>query len=321
MKSIAILTSGGDSQGMNSAVRAVAKKAMSENIKVYGIRRGYKGMLDNDIFEITEKMLEDISDKGGTFLMSARLPEFKNKEVRKRAAENLKSKNIDALVVIGGDGSFHGAHYLYEEHGIKTVGIPGTIDNDIAGTDYTIGYDTALNIIVESVYKLKDTAKSHERTYFVEVMGRNCGDLALYSAMALGANAVFIPEAETKIDDIVSVIEKRRENGFTYDIIIVSEGCEDTNEIVKKVQEKVPYIEPKVTVLGHLQRGGNPTAKDRILATKMGVYAVELLKDNKAGIMIGIQNDELVTHKLSYAWENYSKKSQNELDVVMKLGK
>lgn len=321
MKSIAILTSGGDSQGMNSAIRAVAKKAMSENIKVYGIKRGYKGMLTDDIFEITNQMLDDISDKGGTYLMSARLPEFKDKEVRKQAAEKLKEKNIDALVVIGGDGSFHGAHYLHEEHGIKTIGIPGTIDNDIAGTDYTIGYDTALNIIIESVYKLKDTAKSHERTYFVEVMGRNCGDLALYAAMAVGANAVVIPEGETSIDDIVETIEKRRKEGFTYDIILVSEGCEDTKEIAKKVHQKLPYIEPKVTVLGHLQRGGNPTARDRILATKMGVYAVELLLENKAGLMIGIQDDKLVTHKLSYAWENYSKKSQDELDVVMKLGK
>lgn len=319
MKSIAILTSGGDSQGMNSAVRAVAQTAINKGITVYGIRRGYKGMLTDDIFEITLKDLQDLSYKGGTFLMSARLPEFKEKEIRAKAAENLKKRNIDALVVIGGDGSFHGAHYLYEEHGIKTIGLPGTIDNDIAGTDFTIGYDTALNVILDSVYKLKDTAKSHERTYFVEVMGRNCGDLALYSAMAVGANGVMIPEANTSIDDLVNIIKKRREIGETYDIIIVAEGVGNTQEIAKKVQEKLPNIEPKVTVLGHLQRGGNPTAQDRILATKMGAYAVELLLEGKAGLMVGIEDNKLTTHKLSYAWENYAKKVQKDYDLVMNL--
>ena len=184
MKKIAILTSGGDSQGMNTAVRAVAKSAMTKGIDVYGVKRGYKGLYEDQIFQMTALNVSGIADQGGTILLSARLPEFKDPEIRAKAAENLKKRGIDGLVVIGGDGSFHGAHYLYTEHGIKTIGIPGTIDNDVAGTDYTIGYDTALNIILDAISKIKDTAISHERTYLIEVMGRNCGDLALYSAIA-----------------------------------------------------------------------------------------------------------------------------------------
>ena len=222
MKKIAILTSGGDSQGMNTAVRAVAKTAMSKGMEVFGIKRGYRGMLEDQIFQMTPLDVSGIADQGGTILLSARLKEFKDPEVRAKAAENLKKRGIEGLVVIGGDGSFHGAYYLYEEHGIKTIGIPGTIDNDIAGTDYTIGYDTALNIILDAVSKLKDTATSHERTYLVEVMGRNCGDLALYAAIAGGANGVMIPEIETSIDDIAKVIKTRREEGKLSDIIIVS---------------------------------------------------------------------------------------------------
>ena len=213
MKKIAILTSGGDSQGMNTAVRAVAKTAMTKGIEVYGIKRGYKGLYEDQIFQMTALNVSGIADQGGTILLSARLPEFKDPEVRAKAAENLKKRGIDGLVVIGGDGSFHGAHYLYTEHGIKTIGIPGTIDNDVAGTDYTIGYDTALNIILDAISKIKDTAISHERTYLIEVMGRNCGDLALYSAIAGGASGVLIPEVEFSIDDMAEVIKFRREEG------------------------------------------------------------------------------------------------------------
>ena len=202
MKKIAILTSGGDSQGMNTAVRAVAKTAMSKGMEVFGIKRGYKGMLEDQIFQMSALDVSGIADHGGTILLSARLSSFKDPEVRAKAAENLKKRGIEGLVVIGGDGSFHGAHYLYEEHGIKTIGIPGTIDNDIAGTDYTIGYDTALNIILDAISKLKDTATSHERTYLIEVMGRNCGDLALYAAIAGGASGVMIPEVKASTDDI-----------------------------------------------------------------------------------------------------------------------
>lgn len=318
MKRIAVLTSGGDSQGMNTAVRAVAKTAMSKGIEVFGIKRGYKGMLDDEIFQMTALDVSGISDQGGTILLSARLPEFKDPEVRARAAANLKKRNIEGLVVIGGDGSFHGAHYLYEEHGIKTIGIPGTIDNDIAGTDYTIGYDTALNIILDAISKLKDTAISHERTYLVEVMGRNCGDLALYSAIAGGASGVMIPEVESSIDDIAEVIRKRREQGKLYDIIVVAEGVGNIMEIEKELSKKV-NTSIRVTILGHTQRGGAPTASDRILATKLGVKAVELLVEGQSGLMVGIQSEEITTHKLSYAWENYSKSSEKDYQIANML--
>ena len=318
MKKIAILTSGGDSQGMNTAVRAVAKTAMSKGMEVFGIKRGYKGMLEDQIFQMSALDVSGIADHGGTILLSARLSSFKDPEVRAKAAENLKKRGIEGLVVIGGDGSFHGAHYLYEEHGIKTIGIPGTIDNDIAGTDYTIGYDTALNIILDAISKLKDTATSHERTYLIEVMGRNCGDLALYAAIAGGASGVMIPEVKASTDDIAKVIRERRAEGKLYDIIVVAEGAGDILEIEKELAKKID-TDIRVTILGHVQRGGAPTANDRILATKLGVKAVELLVAGEAGLMVGMESGKVTTHKLSYAWENYSKSSEEDYKIATML--
>ena len=318
MKKIAILTSGGDSQGMNTAVRAVAKTAMSKGMEVFGIKRGYKGMLEDQIFQMSALDVSGIADHGGTILLSARLSSFKDPEVRAKAAENLKKRGIEGLVVIGGDGSFHGAHYLYEEHGIKTIGIPGTIDNDIAGTDYTIGYDTALNIILDAISKLKDTATSHERTYLIEVMGRNCGDLALYAAIAGGASGVMIPEVKASTDDIAKVIRERRAEGKLYDIIVVAEGAGDILEIEKELAKKID-TDIRVTILGHVQRGGAPTANDRILATKLGVEAVELLIAGEAGLMVGMESGKVTTHKLSYAWENYSKSSEEDYKIATML--
>ena len=318
MKKIAILTSGGDSQGMNTAVRAVAKTAMSKGMEVFGIKRGYKGMLEDQIFQMSALDVSGIADHGGTILLSARLSSFKDPEVRAKAAENLKKRGIEGLVVIGGDGSFHGAHYLYEEHGIKTIGIPGTIDNDIAGTDYTIGYDTALNIILDAISKLKDTATSHERTYLIEVMGRNCGDLALYAAIAGGASGVMIPEVKASTDDIAKVIRERRAEGKLYDIIVVAEGAGNILDIEKELAQKID-TDIRVTILGHVQRGGAPTANDRILATKLGVKAVELLIAGEAGLMVGMESGKVTTHKLSYAWENYSKSSEEDYRIAAML--
>ena len=318
MKKIAILTSGGDSQGMNTAVRAVAKTAMSKGMEVFGIKRGYKGMLEDQIFQMSALDVSGIADHGGTILLSARLSSFKDPEVRAKAAENLKKRGIEGLVVIGGDGSFHGAHYLYEEHGIKTIGIPGTIDNDIAGTDYTIGYDTALNIILDAISKLKDTATSHERTYLIEVMGRNCGDLALYAAIAGGASGVMIPEVKASTDDIAKVIRERRAEGKLYDIIVVAEGAGNILDIEKELAQKID-TDIRVTILGHVQRGGAPTANDRILATKLGVKAVELLIDGEAGLMVGMESGKVTTHKLSYAWENSSKSSEEDYRIATML--
>ena len=318
MKKIAILTSGGDSQGMNTAVRAVAKTAMSKGMEVFGIKRGYKGMLEDQLFQMSALDVSGIADHGGTILLSARLSSFKDPEVRAKAAENLKKRGIEGLVVIGGDGSFHGAHYLYEEHGIKTIGIPGTIDNDIAGTDYTIGYDTALNIILDAISKLKDTATSHERTYLIEVMGRNCGDLALYAAIAGGASGVMIPEVKASTDDIAKVIRERRAEGKLYDIIVVAEGAGNILDIEKELAQKID-TDIRVTILGHVQRGGAPTANDRILATKLGVKAVELLIDGEAGLMVGMESGKVTTHKLPYAWENYSKSSEEDYRIATML--
>ncbi|WP_067322286.1 6-phosphofructokinase [Streptobacillus felis] len=319
MKKIAILTSGGDSQGMNTAIRVVAKTAMHKGMEVYGIKRGYKGILDRDIFKMSFLDVAGLAGKCGTMLLSARLPEFKDPEVRTKAANILKEYGIEGLVVIGGDGSFHGAHYLYEEHGIKTVGIPGTIDNDIAGTDYTIGYDTALNIVLESFNQIRDTAKSHDRTFFIEVMGRNCGDIALNAGIAAGANGILIPEVETSIEDIVNIIKRRREAGKFYDVIIMSEGYKNKDNVVKELKERMPELDTKHVVLSHIQRGGNPTAADRLLATKLGVKAVELLIEGQSGLMVGVESSNVVTHKLSYAWENYHKKSQADYDIAMML--
>ncbi|WP_067143199.1 6-phosphofructokinase [Oceanivirga salmonicida] len=320
MKKIAILTSGGDSQGMNTAIRTVAKAAMSKGWEVYGVKRGYKGLVDNDMKLLTPLDIAGLTNKGGTKLLSARLPEFKNPEVRAIAAENLRKRGIDSLVVIGGDGSYHGAHYLYEEQGIKTVGIPGTIDNDIAGTDYTIGYDTALNIVIDFISKIQDTAKSHERTVLVEVMGRNCGDIALYGGIAAAANGILIPEVEWKIEDLENIIKERRKKGKNYDVIVVSEGVGNTEDIAKELSKRMPELDVKTVVLGHVQRGGSPTASDRLIATKLGIAAVDILeKDEVAGVMVGLQKTDIVINKLSYAWENYSKKNQEYYDIAMML--
>jgi 6-phosphofructokinase 1 len=320
LKNIAILTSGGDAPGMNSAVRAAAKYAMSKGMKVFGIKRGYAGMLHDEIFEMTSKDVSGVVDRGGTFLLTARLPEFKQPEVRAEAAANLKKNGIEGLIVIGGDGSFHGADLLYKEHGIKTIGIPGTIDNDIAGTDYTIGYDTTLNIILDAISKLRDTATSHERTYLLEVMGRNAGDLALYSCLAGGGDGLLIPEKNHSIDHLADQINERRAKGKLHDIILVAEGVGSAFEIAKDLKDKVKS-EMRVTVLGHIQRGGTPSALDRIIATKMGAYAVDLLEEGESGKMVGIESNHLVTYPISHAWEAKKSISEKDFELALALGK
>ena len=320
MKNIAILTSGGDAPGMNAAIRSAAKYAMSKGIKVYGIKRGYAGMLHDEIFEMTSMDVSSVVDKGGTFLLTARLPEFKQPEVRAKAAANLKAKGIEGLVVIGGDGSFHGADLLFKEHGIKAIGIPGTIDNDIAGSDYTIGYDTTLNIILDAISKLRDTATSHERTYFLEVMGRHAGDLALYSCLAGGGDGLLIPEKNHSIDDLANQINQRRAKGKLHDIIVVAEGVGSAFDIAKDLKDKVKS-EMRVTVLGHIQRGGTPSALDRIIATKMGAYSVDLLLEGKSGIMVGIESNKLVTYPISHAWEAKKQINEKDFELALILGK
>ncbi|NLK62045.1 MAG: 6-phosphofructokinase [Fusobacteria bacterium] len=321
MKSIAILTSGGDSPGMNTAIRAAAKYAFSKGVKVFGIRRGYTGMLNDDIFEIEPKDVSGIIDRGGTMLLTARCMEFHEAKHRQIAADNLRKREIEGVVVIGGDGSYRGAKNLSDEHpDIKIVGIPGTIDNDIAGTDNTIGFDTALNTVLEAIAKIRDTATSHERTYFLEVMGRGSGELALYSCLAGGGDGLFIPEKGFAMNDLADVINTRRKKGKLSDLVIISEGTGSATEIAERLKNKI-NSSVRVTILGHVQRGGSPSAMDRILATKLGAFAIEELINGKDGIMVGIESNKLTTYPLSYSWENKKVIDDKDYELAITLAK
>ncbi|PNZ71036.1 6-phosphofructokinase [Staphylococcus croceilyticus] len=293
MKKIAVLTSGGDSPGMNAAVRAVVRKAIYNDIEVYGIYQGYQGLLDDDIHKLELGSVGDTIQRGGTFLYSARCPQFKEASVRKRGIENLHKHGIEGLVVVGGDGSYRGAQRISEEtKDIKTIGIPGTIDNDINGTDFTIGFDTALNTIIESVDKIRDTASSHARTFIVEVMGRDCGDLALWAGLSVGAETILVPEAHTDIKDIAEKIEKGIKRGKKHSIVMVAEGCMTGQECADELMKYI-NVDARVSVLGHIQRGGSPSGADRVLASRLGGYAVELLMDGETGKGVGIKNNKL----------------------------
>jgi len=291
MKNIAIFTSGGDSPGMNACIRAVVRTALYHNLKPFGIIRGYEGMMNGDIIELDSQSVSNILQKGGTFLKSARSKEFMTPEGRKRAFEQLKKHNINGIVAIGGNGTFTGAEIFYNEFGIPTVGAPGTIDNDLFGTDYTIGYDTAINTALDSIDKIRDTADSHDRAFFIELMGRHSGQIAMVCGISGGAEMTFIPELKQGIDDIVSLLGNQKKSKRSY-IFVVAEGDElgSAQEIANKVKEKLPKVSTRVTILGHIQRGGSPTAKDRILASKMGMAAVEGLINGEKNVMVGIQS-------------------------------
>ncbi|EIE3747347.1 6-phosphofructokinase [Staphylococcus pseudintermedius] len=294
MKKIAVLTSGGDSPGMNAAIRAVVRKALYHNIEVYGVYQGYQGLINDDIRKLELGSVGDIIQRGGTFLYSARCPEFKEKEVRQKGIENLRKRGIEGLVVIGGDGSYRGAQRISEEcKEIQTIGIPGTIDNDINGTDFTIGFDTALNTIIESVDKIRDTASSHARTFIIEVMGRDCGDLALWSGLAVGAETIILPETETDIKDIAEKIQHGIDRGKKHSIIIVAEGCMTGDMCASELTNYI-NVDARVSVLGHIQRGGSPTGADRVLASRLGGYAVELLLNGETAKGVGIKDNRLV---------------------------
>ncbi|MCI5871064.1 MULTISPECIES: 6-phosphofructokinase [Streptococcus] len=293
MKRIAVLTSGGDAPGMNAAVRAVVRKAMSEGMEVYGINYGYAGMVAGDIFPLDSRAVGDKISRGGTFLYSARYPEFAKLEGQLAGIEQLKKHGIEGVVVIGGDGSYHGAMRL-TEHGFPAVGVPGTIDNDIVGTDYTIGFDTAVSTATEAIDKLRDTSSSHKRTFVVEVMGRNAGDIALWSGIASGADQIIVPEEEFDINDVVSTINKGYELGKNHHIIVLAEGVMSGDAFAAKLKEAGDTSDLRVTNLGHILRGGSPSARDRVLASWMGAHAVDLLKAGRGGLAVGIHNEELV---------------------------
>jgi len=296
IKTIGVLTSGGDAPGMNAAIRAVARTAIYNNIKVIGIRHGYQGLIQGHFKQLKSHMVSDIIQKGGTILKTARSEEFKTLEGRKVAYQNLKKAGIDAAVVIGGDGTFKGARKFTEEFDIPFVGIPGTIDNDLYGTDYTIGYDTALNTIVQAVDKIRDTASSHNRLFFIEVMGRDAGFLALRSGIACGAEAILIPESETDSKNLKAYLESGYKRKKASNIILVAEGDESGGAyaMAKKVKNDFKDYDIRVTVLGHIQRGGSPSAFDRVIASQLGVAAVEALLDDQQSIMVGMMNREIV---------------------------
>ncbi|MGH1338048.1 MAG: 6-phosphofructokinase [Aureispira sp.] len=290
MKKIAVFTSGGDSPGMNACIRAVVRAAIYYKIEVVGIRRGYKGMINNDFIPMNSKSVSYILHKGGTILGSARSEEFKTVAGRKKAYNNLKKHGIEGLVAIGGDGTFTGAEIFMEEYpDIAIVGTPGTIDNDLYGTDFTIGYDTAINTAMEAIDKIKDTADSHDRLFFVEVMGRDVGFIAARAGIAAGAKAILVPESKTNIDELVQQLLDNATKKKLSNIVVVAEGDDEGGamEISKKIKAKTDLFDIRVTVLGHMQRGGSPTCMDRVLASRVGVAAVQALKDGKKGIMLG----------------------------------
>jgi 6-phosphofructokinase 1 len=319
MRTIAVITSGGDAPGMNAAIRAVTRMALFHGLKVVGIRRGYFGLIHNDMFELYSGSVGDIIHRGGTILKTARCPEFKTPEGREIAMENLKAHGVDGMVVIGGDGSFHGALEL-EKLGMPTVGIPGTIDNDIGGTDQTIGFDTAVNTAVDAINKIRDTATSHERTFVIEVMGRNAGFLALNAGLSGGAESILIPEVDTDLDDVCRRIMDGHIRGKSHSIIVVAEGFggepvagRDADQsagfkVCNYVRQKTGF-DARVTILGHIQRGGYPTVVDRLLATRLGASAVETLLRGEHGVMVGMQHDEVALTSLEEVLEKRRKVS------------
>lgn len=298
MQRIGILTSGGDAPGMNSCIRAVVRKAIYHGLEVIGIKRGYSGFIEADMGPMNLGSVADIIHRGGTILHTARSERFKTPEGRALAMENVHRFGIQGLVIIGGDGSFTGASIFHQEHGVPMIGVPGTIDNDIAGTDYTIGFDTAVNNVVDAINKIRDTATSHERTFVIEVMGRNSGNIALAAGLAGGAESILIPEIPFNLDDICQKLLSGLKRGKLHSMILVAEGAASGLEIGQQIKEKTGF-DTKVTILGHLQRGGIPSAFDRILSARLGAKAVDLLMAGETNKMVGIRAGEVVATDLT----------------------
>jgi 6-phosphofructokinase 1 len=315
IKRVGVLTSGGDSPGMNAAIRAVVRACAYYNVECVGIYRGYQGMIEGDFKEMGPRDVKNIINKGGTILKSARSKDFRTAEGRKKAYDNLVVAGIDSFVVIGGDGSFTGAEIFNEEFGFPVIGIPGTIDNDIYGTSHTLGYDTALNTVIDAIDKIRDTANSHNRLFFVEVMGRDAGHIALNAGIGAGAEEILIPEEDFGLDRLVESLKRSKGTGKTSSIVVVSEGDKigkNVFELKDYIEENMPEYDVRVSVLGHMQRGGSPSCFDRVLASRLGVKAVETLLDGKSNYMVGLFQDKITLTPLEQAI-----KGQSEIDMEL----
>ena len=316
IKKIGVLTSGGDAPGMNAALRAVVRTAAYHNVECVGIQRGYQGLIDNKVNVMNARSVNNIINKGGTVLKSARCLEFRTIEGRKTAFKTVQKNGIEALVIIGGDGSFTGAMFFQSEFNIPVIGIPGTIDNDIFGTSHTIGYDTALNTVIEAIDKIRDTAISHNRLFFVEVMGRDAGHIALNTGIGAGAEEVLIPEEDMGLDRLLDSLKRSEKSGKSSSIVVVAEGDKtgkNVFEIAEYVEKNMPYYDVRVSVLGHMQRGGSPSCFDRVLASRMGVYAVEALLQGKSNMMVGMMSEEIILSPLEKAIKG---KSEINKDLI-----
>ncbi|MFN0275994.1 MAG: 6-phosphofructokinase [Chitinophagales bacterium] len=318
VKKIGVMTSGGDSPGMNAAIRAIVRTAIYHGIEVYGMNRGFEGMIDGDFYKMQSHDVSNIIQRGGTILKTARSKRFMEKSGRQKAYERLKVAGIDGFVAIGGDGTFRGATVFEEEFGITCVGIPGTIDNDLFGTDFTLGFDTAVNTAVDAIDKIRDTADAHNRLFFVEVMGRDAGFIALSCAIGGGAEAVVIPETETNIENLISILAKGWYHKKSSAIVVVSEHDEAGGaiEIAKKVNEKFKEYDTRIAILGHIQRGGNPSVRDRILGSRLGMASVEALIEGKKNVMAGIINDEVVFTPFANATKHHMEINSTMLKLI-----
>ncbi len=319
LKKIGVLTSGGDAPGMNAAIRAVVRAAIYHKLKVVGIKQGYHGLIHDYIEPMTSKSVSNIIHQGGTILKSARSQSFRTVEGRAKAYETIKKHGIDALVVIGGDGTFTGARLFGQEHNFPIVGVPGTIDNDLFGTDYTIGYDTALNTVVQAVDKIRDTASAHSRLFFIEVMGRDAGFLALRSGIASGAEAIMVPEIDTDFKQLNKFLEKGMRKDKNSSIVLVAEGEKISGgaiQVAERVSKEYPDYDTRVTILGHIQRGGSPSAFDRVTASRLGVSAVEALIDDQKSIMLGLVNKEVVHVPFNQALKHKKKLNPTLLELT-----
>ncbi|WP_298370482.1 6-phosphofructokinase [uncultured Lutibacter sp.] len=318
IKKIGVLTSGGDAPGMNAAIRAVVRACAYYNVQCVGVYRGYQGLIEGDFRTLAAHDVSNIINCGGTILKSARSQEFRTKEGRQKAYEQIKKEKIDAIVLIGGDGTFTGGMVFNDEFNFPCLGIPGTIDNDIFGTNYTIGYDTALNTVVEVIDKIRDTASSHNRLFFVEVMGRDAGFIALNAGVGAGAEEILIPEEDLGLDRLLEALKRTKRSGKSSSIVVVSEGDKigkNVFELADYVEENLPEYEVRVSVLGHMQRGGSPSCFDRVLATRLGVKAVELLLDGKTNLMVGLVNNKVETTDLDNAVKGHHEINKELLRV------